>query len=126
ERLWRVVAREGADERAPLVQDLERHGRRRLRGEDVVEDRAVRGVLTHGLLGRERRIGVAAPAYADCDLRRVKKRRAKRRLRVELPERRDVVEDPEAAAVRGDDEVVTVNDEIADGRGRHVEAQRLP
>ena len=44
----------------------------------------------------------------------------------DLPQRRDVVEDPEAAAVRADDDVVVVDHEIADRRGRHVQPQRLP
>ncbi len=44
----------------------------------------------------------------------------------DLPQRRDVVENPDAAPVRADDEVVVFDDEIADrGRG-HVQSQRLP
>ena len=42
------------------------------------------------------------------DVRRVGRRRA------DLPQRRDVVEDPEAAAVRADDEVVVFDDQVAD------------
>ena len=45
---------------------------------------------------------------------------------VDLPQRRDVVQDPEAAAMRPDDQVVVLDDEVADRRGRQVQPQRLP
>ena len=44
----------------------------------------------------------------------------------DLPQRRDVVEDPDAAPVRADDQVVVLDDEIAHRRRRHVQPQRLP
>ena len=44
----------------------------------------------------------------------------------ELPQRRHVVEDPEAAAVRRDGEIVAVDDQIADRGVRQVQRQRLP
>src|SRR6266511_3229730 len=40
--------------------------------------------------------------------------------------RRDVIENPEAATVRADDNVVVFHDQVADrGRG-HIQSQRLP
>ena len=45
---------------------------------------------------------------------------------VPCTEGRDVVEDPECAAVRGDDEIVTVNGEIADGADGQIILQRAP
>ncbi len=45
---------------------------------------------------------------------------------VELAERRDVVEDPEAAAVRGRDEVVVLDDDVAHRARGHVQTERLP
>ena len=45
---------------------------------------------------------------------------------VDLPQRRDVVENPDAAAVRADHEVVVLDHQIADRRRRHVQPQRLP
>ena len=44
----------------------------------------------------------------------------------QLAQRRDVVENPERAAVSGDDEIVAVNGQIAHRGDRQVELQRLP
>ena len=44
----------------------------------------------------------------------------------DLAKRRDVVENPEGAAVRADDDIVAVDYEIAHGSGGQVELQRLP
>ena len=64
--------------------------------------------------------------YAVCGLKRTASG-VRRRVRLaDLPERRDVVENPDAAAVRADDEVVVFDDEIADRGRRHVQPQRLP
>ena len=38
----------------------------------------------------------------------------------------DVIEDPEAAAVRGHDQIIVVNPEIAHRRVRQIQLQRLP
>ena len=62
---------------------------------------------------------------AVCGLNRNASARS-RLHRVDLAQRRDVVEDPEAAAVRADDQVVVLDDEVADRRRRHVQPQRLP
>ena len=50
----------------------------------------------------------------------------RRHLAGQLAKRGDVVENPEAAAVRADHEVVVVNHQIANRSGGHVEPQRLP
>ena len=44
----------------------------------------------------------------------------------DLPERREVVEDPQTAAVRRDHEVAVPDRQIPDRRHRQVQAQRLP
>ena len=44
----------------------------------------------------------------------------------QLAEGRDVVEDPERAAVRPDDEVVPVDDEVPDGRRREIDLEGHP
>ncbi len=109
-----------------LVEDLERERRRRRGLQDVVDVRAAGRVRRHRLVLRQGRAGEAGLAEVDggggleevgvggtVDVRRV-------------AQRRDVVEDPEAAAVRGDDEVVAVHLDVAHGRHRQVELQRLP
>src|SRR6476660_8490417 len=47
-------------------------------------------------------------------------------LFVQLPQRSDVVENPERAAVRSDDQVVAMNRQVAHGSMRQVKLQRLP
>ena len=53
-------------------------------------------------------------------------RAGSRDLSGDLPQRADVVEHPDAASVRGHDEVVLVKSEIAHRAWRQVELQRLP
>src|SRR5262249_57672972 len=45
---------------------------------------------------------------------------------VPLTQRRDVVEDPESAAMRGKDEIVVLNDEVAHRGSRQIQPQRFP
>ena len=59
-------------------------------------------------------------------LRREQVRRRRLASGLQLPQRRDVVEDPERPAVRADHEVVVLDDEVADRGRRHVQPQRLP
>ncbi len=53
-------------------------------------------------------------------------RRSIRQLRAELAERRDVIQDPKRAPVGSNDNVVMMNDEIADRSRRQIHFQRLP
>ncbi len=43
-----------------------------------------------------------------------------------LPQRRDVVEDPEPATMRSHDEIVVLNNQIAHRSRRQIQSQRLP
>ena len=63
--------------------------------------------------------------YADRRLEQRRRRDAAVDAR-DLPQRRDVVEDPERAAVRADRDVVVLDDEISNRRRRHVEPERRP
>src|SRR5229473_2510937 len=47
-------------------------------------------------------------------------------LRVDLAQRRNVIQDPKGAAVRGDHQIVVMHDEVADRSSGHIEPQRLP
>ena len=44
----------------------------------------------------------------------------------QLPQRREVVQDPEGASLGGDHEVAVMDLEVGDGRHRQVELERLP
>src|SRR5260370_2183626 len=47
-------------------------------------------------------------------------------LRVDLAQRRNVIQNPKGAAVRGDHQIVVMHDEVADRSSGHIEPQRLP
>src|SRR5205085_12402764 len=125
-RLRFVVTRKSPDEFTCAVEDFEHDGRARVRLQIVVDDRAVGRVLAHGFFGRERRVRVDVTLNAVGRLRLKEKRVRRRDAFVNLPERRDVVENPEGATVRADDDVVPVYDDVADGRRSHVETKGQP
>ena len=108
------------------VQNLQRHRAGSGGVEAVINDRAIRRILPRRLLGRQRRIRIHVPADAVGGLRPEEMRRRRDYIRVELPQRRDVVENPERSAVRAHDDVVAVDDEVANRCRRHVQPQRLP
>src|SRR5947209_13568912 len=111
---------------ACAVEDFECDGRARVRPQIVGDDRAVGRVLARGFFGRERRVCVDVALDTVGRLRLKEKRVRRGDAFVNLPERRDVVENPEGASVRADDDVVFVYDEVADGTRSHVQTKRLP
>ena len=121
-----VLARVAPHDLAGPVEDLERHRARRVGLQRVIDDRAVRRVLAARLVRRQRRVRVHVPAHADRSLRLEKRRLARHHRLVELAERRDVVEDPESSSVRGRDQVVVLDDDIAHRARRHIQTERLP
>ena len=91
--------------------------------EKVVDHRAVRRILSGRLIRRQRRVRVHAPANAQSSLWLEKPVFLFRGL---LAERSDVIQDPESAAVCADDEIVILDDEIANGSGRQIQSERFP
>ena len=67
----------------------------------VIDDRSVRRIFPGGKFRWKRRVGIAVPADANRFLRREEMNTFFRELGVHLPQRRDVIENPERAAVRG-------------------------
>ena len=47
-------------------------------------------------------------------------------LVVELPQRLDIVENPEGAPMRGNDQIIVVDREVVDGSLREIHLKRLP
>src|SRR5258708_34068096 len=47
-------------------------------------------------------------------------------LRVDLAQRRNVIQNPKGAGVRGDPQIVVMHGEVADRSSGHIELQRLP
>ena len=93
--------------------------------EIVIEDRAIGRIGGSGFIRRKRRIGVGVALDAVGRSRREKMRVATAG-ESDFPQRRDVIENPERAAMGGDDEIVVVNPEIAHGSVRQIQLQRLP
>ena len=82
--------------------------------EPVIDHGAIGRVLARRLVGRQGRIGVHVPPNPPRVLRAIEVHRRRRHTRAHLPHRRDVVQDPERPAVRADDEVIVLDDQIAD------------
>ncbi len=104
--------------------DNDRTGSRRVQIE--IDHGAVRRILACRFLRRQRGVSVVVAADAVSYLGGEEKGIGLRDLRDQVPERRDIVENPEGPAVCGHDEVVVMDNQIANGSGRKVEAQRLP
>src|SRR6185369_1920809 len=114
-----LLALVGPDHLAAAVEHLEADRALRL-GERVIEDGAGGRVLP-----LERAAAAAAPE-AQGGARNEQVSVGLLNPVVPLAQRTDVVEDPEGAAVGGDDEVVALHDQVADGDGREVELEGLP
>ena len=94
--------------------------------ERVVDDRAGRRIRAERGVGGRRRVLVLAAAHADRGRGREEVRVGVRDARVDLAQRRHVVEHPDRAALRRGDEVVAVDEQVAHPRDRQVALQRLP
>ncbi len=124
-RLAQIVAGDLAHLRARAVADAQRDIGLRLR--QVVADRRAIGRV----LPEERLVGDEAAIVGRVELHAAahveQERIGLHRLRL-LLQRRDVVEDPDAAAVRGDDHVVVarVNDDLVNRHRRQVRLDAQP
>ena len=126
-----VVARIRAQHLPLLIEELEFHfagGGRQVE----VDQRARRRIFAGGKLRRPWRRVVRPEAYADssCGLEQIGTRR---RGRISgLPQRSDVVEDPETASMRASDQIgahaglVILQLNVTHRNRRHVEPQRIP
>ena len=94
--------------------------------QSVVKDGAVGRILPGGKFGRERSFLVVVPADAGDGGGAQKRGVGIGDLRAGLAQGREVVENPEGAAVGGDDEVVIVDDEVAGVAGGKIQLERLP
>src|SRR5207249_2684388 len=147
------IALEFADHLAARVEERERRLGLRLVAEPVLDEHAARRIragvdvdrdlLAGRLLAlairdhRRARHAVVLPdlrwlreahvgAVANGDLRAEQVRLRTRDLRSVLPQRLQVVEDPERATVRAEHEVVVLDHEVVDGNDRQVAAKSLP
>src|SRR5437763_2875088 len=76
------------------------------------------------LIWRKRGVRIHAPPHAERGFRLQQSRL--RPGRIELPQWRDVVEDPKPAAMRCHAEVIVFDDEVANGGRWHVQTEGLP
>ena len=120
-----LLAREAPDQAPRPIEDVERH-RSALFLQPVVDHRAVGRVLAHRM-----RIGAAAEEAAapvhPVGLARLEQVRGfTRHGPRQLPQGRDVVQDPERAAVRRRDQVALLERQIVHRHDGEIETQRLP
>ena len=92
----------------------------------VINDRAIGRIFRGGFFGGQRSFLVVVVTSADdgCGLQQI--RIGIRDFRASLTQRREVIENPEGAAVGGGDEVVAMHGEIANIGGREIQLQGLP
>src|SRR5271163_34474 len=115
-----------ANQLAACVENFESYGSRGGARQVIVDDCAIGRIGGSGLVGRKRRIGVgvALNAIGECWSEKVGVRGGERCGG--FAERSDVIENPEGAAVRGQDQVAFVNPKVAHGGVRQIQLQGLP
>src|SRR6266849_8729816 len=108
------------------VGDVDDHwtGGRRLQPE--IDHCPVGRILAGRLFWRKWRVGVVVATETVAQLRREKISIGFGHLGSDLPKWSDVVENPERAPMRSDYDVIVMDHQIANRRGRKIEAQRLP
>ena len=92
----------------------------------VIEDGAVGRILRGGKFRWKRSFLIVVPADASDGGGTQKRGVGIGDLRAGLAQGREVVENPESAAVGGDDEIVVVDDEVAGVAGGKIQLERLP
>ena len=127
-----LAAGEGANQRAVAIEELEPHFAA-CTVEPVAHHRAAAGAGGHRVHGRSGvRRGARATATTAREAHAVRVARTEQMglgagdRGTELPQRRDVVDHPEAATVRGGDQVTVAHGEVVHGHHRQVELEPLP
>ena len=112
-RFRATLAREGVQHLARRAEDLDRHPTVGIRLQIVVDRRAVRRIGCLRLVLLEGGAVVAALEHNDGVARLEQVRIGSENRRRHLSERADVVDYPEAAAVRRNNEIIAVDLEVA-------------
>src|SRR5208337_3135880 len=111
--LWdRISGREAPYQRAGSAQNIKRDRPRRRRLQVVVNNCAVRRILSHRRIRRQRGVGVCVPPHAQGWFGREKECVVCNDRFIKLSQRSNVVENPESAAVRRDSEVVVLEGQV--------------
>jgi len=114
-----VRARVSPDEMLLVVQNFQRHKFADGRSQVVIDDGAVGRIFSGGGIPAVNGVsGLRFQQETRRFLRFEKMRAFFGDLGVHLPKGRDVIENPERTTVRGDDQIVAMNREIAHGRVR--------
>jgi hypothetical protein len=80
----------------------------------------------HRFFPGPRHVGAGVPAHAPCSGGLEQHRILFQGYRIQLSQRRDVIEDPEATPVRRDCQVIVLDDDVARGRTRQVLLKGVP
>ena len=87
----------------------------------VIDDGAIGRIFPCRNFRRQGRVRISIPAEPNCFLRCEEMHTFLGNVSVHLPNRRDVIKNPERPSVRGDDQIVAMNREIAHGSVREIE-----
>ena len=110
--------------RALAIQHLHHHIARGRRIQVIIDLRARQRILRTRAAAADS--AARRPRRANALARREQRGRTCRRLRLDLLERRQIVENPESAPLRRDHEVLMRHLDIGDRRHRQVHLERLP
>ena len=127
-RVFRGLARISVDELARGIQELKRQITLRPFFQPILDDSAVRRILADGREASQPASASASPFGADGRFR-FEQTHVLRRGRVPyLIQKREIVHDPERAALRGHDQLIValVKRQVGDGHHGKVELDRLP
>ncbi len=123
-RNW-IFRRESAHEILSRVKNLELNfiGRG---FQNIIDHRTARRVFGRWLLGRDGRARERVVIDAVGRGGMVEPERLRFCRVGRLPQRRDIIQNPKGASVRGHYEIILMNGEIANGGDRQIKLQRLP
>src|SRR5712692_2583187 len=121
-----IAARITAQQLAAFVENIESDGAGRHGLQKVIQHSTVRRILRGRLFRRKRRAFIRAGTDTESGREFKEKSIRLRDGFFKLTQRRYILENPKRPPVSGDDEIVLVYDEIANGHRGHVELQRLP
>ena len=124
-RLRGIVAPEAAHQALAAVEHLEHHHSPGVVRQKELDDRARRRIGGERLVRWNRRVAPGAALHA-VGVGGTQQHHLVRRGTRDLPQPRDVVEDPDRAAVGRQDEVVVVDPQVAHRGMREIQLQRLP
>ena len=121
-----VITDETTNQRAGGVENAQRHRAVGVAGEPVIEDRAIRWILTGRLFARQRCVFVLVAAHADRNAWLEQMHGLGEHRSIELAQWRQLIHDPDRTPLRRDDQIVAMHEQVGDDGVGQIALQRLP